>query len=500
MSEALAPLFDRVGGSRRISMSLVALGGAGIIWAFSSWAMAPIWVPIGQNMPMEMVSEASQRLEEEGIEARLERGGTSISVQENQLARARVALAASGITNQSAPGFELFDQPSWGMTDFTQRINYRRALEGELERTLGQMRGITSAQVHLTLPETSVMRSSERPAQASVVLGLASGVLSDKSMVEGIAFLVASSVEGLSRDNVMILDDGGRPLSDPDAESGMGMSQRQLEMRQQTERYLESKAEAILTRVVGPGNSSVRVAAEMNFDQTSTTTQRVDPESLVAVAEETSEIKPSSGQTGAGQTTSSTQFEATRSMETFQSGASRIERLSVAVLVNDRVIENPDGTTTVETRTPEELARIESLVRGAVGIAADRSDAISVVSVPFQDNLLESEPVVEPGFDIMGLIQVSTRPLIGIAGLITALMLGMRLMSNLKDTAPRGSQGGRRLVSDGPNDALPAGAMAPGNEAVPAQAQYISAPAPPQIQIQDPAMTARVLKAWMKEA
>ncbi len=495
MSEALAPFLDRVGGIRRVQMILVTLGAGGVVWGFATWAMSPSWIPVGRNVPMETVGQMTATLTAQGIEHRLEAGGSTVAVRESDIATARVALAGAGFSAESSgPGFELFDQPGWGMTDFQQRVHYRRALEGELERTIGNMRGVESAEVHLALEESSVVRSESRPAEASVVIALYSGMPSDPAVVDGIASLVAASVEGLDKTNVMVLDDAGRLLSDEgDVAAGLGLSRKQLELRQQTERYLEGKAEQMLARLVGPGNSSVRVAAEMNFDQTNTTTDRLDPDALVAVSESTEEIRPGEGQVGAGQTISQTQYETTRTRETFQSGGSRIERLSVAVLVSDRRIEADDGTVTWEPRSVEELQRIEALVRNAVGIADDRSDEISIASVPFEDTLLDA-PVEPETLDWIGLAQTFSRPLIGLVGLIVALVLALRLMNTLKETAP----------ARAPALAAPAAAglpQAPVEEAVATpQPQYISEPQVPTVQLQNPAMTARVLKAWMKEA
>ena len=500
MSEAFSPLLDRVGGARRLQLILVGLGAAGVIWAFTSWAMAPAYIPIGRNMSMETVSEARAILEGEGIVVRLEAGGTSFSVPEQELANARVALAAAGITsNPQDPGFELFDQPSWGMTDFTQRVNYRRALEGELERTISAMRGVESARVHLALQESSVLRTATQPSEASVVLGLYSGLPDDPAVVDGIASLVAAAVEGLDKENVRVLDDAGRLLSDELGDTGFGLSRRQLDMRQETERYLEAKAEQMLARVVGPGNSSVRVAAEMNFDQSQSTTDRVDPDAVVPISESLEEITPSEGQAGAGQTVTSTQFETTRTRETFQSGASRIVRLSVAVLVNEREVTAADGSTAFEPRTAEEMQRIEQLVRSAVGITAERDDEISVVSVPFAAQLASQPATAEEGLDVVGLAQTFSRPLVGLAGLMTALMLGLRLIRTIRETpGPRSAALPRAGAAPGLPHGGPAGDV---EEAVATpHHQYVSNPQPPTIQLQDPAMTARVLKAWMKEA
>src|SRR3954470_22285788 len=172
MSDLLAPLSNLLGGGRRVLVLVVGVAAAGLIFAVSQWAGAPTWVPAFVGVPLESVTQMTDKLDQASVKYRLERGGADIMVAEGDLAKARVALAKGGIPMAGRPGLELFDQPSWGMTDFTQRINYRRALEGELERTIGKMRGIDAAQVHLVLHETEGFAAQDRPTEASVVLKL----------------------------------------------------------------------------------------------------------------------------------------------------------------------------------------------------------------------------------------------------------------------------------------------------------------------------------------
>src|ERR1051325_9880266 len=196
MSE-LSALFDKIGGPRLAMMLVVGVAAAGLIFTVAQWAGAPTWVPAFTGVPLENVTAMTSKLDAAGVKYKLERGGADVMVAATDLAKARVALANGGMPNAGRPGLELFDQPSWGMTDFTQRINYRRALEGELERTVGKMRGIDQAQVHIAMQEGNVFRAADRPLEASVVLKLQNGETPPSDVVQGIAHLVASSVDGL---------------------------------------------------------------------------------------------------------------------------------------------------------------------------------------------------------------------------------------------------------------------------------------------------------------
>src|SRR5690349_1954818 len=164
------------------------------------------------------------------------------------------------------------------MTDFTQRVTYQRALEGELARTLSGLRGVDRAQVHLVLPAQSNLRRLDRPASASIVVTLKPNAQLSSDAVQGIAYIVSNSVEGLSSDNVAIMDDSGRLLSVPAIAGGSGMTTRQLEIQRQLEQHLAGKVEDLLATVVGYGRARAEVSAEMSFDQVDRTVESFDPD------------------------------------------------------------------------------------------------------------------------------------------------------------------------------------------------------------------------------
>jgi flagellar M-ring protein FliF len=335
------PLLERVGGPRRAAILLVGLVTAGLIFGVSRWATAPVWVPAFAGVPVESVGKMTDKLTEAGIAFQLEKGGAEIQVKTDDLAKARVALAREGLPTAGRPGLELFDQPSWGMTDFTQRINYRRALEGELERTIGKMRGVEQAQVHVAMAENAVFRRSDRPLEASVVLKLAGGETPPADVVRGIAHLVASSVDGLDSDHVTVVDDGGRMLTlDAEDASLAGLSSRQLAVQREVESYLEKKAQGIVGQIVGGANARVQVSALVNFDRVERTVQAVDPDKQAVATEQRAEITPGA-QGGAASSNVATSYETTKSTETFSGAIGNVKRLTVAVLVNDRLVPGP---------------------------------------------------------------------------------------------------------------------------------------------------------------
>jgi len=497
-------LIERIGGPRRALIVLIGLGAVALVWGISYWATAPSWVPLFHGVDLKDAAAVTSRLEEAGIEHRLERDGSLVLVREDQLARARVHLAQAGVPSSGRPGFELFDQPSWGMTDFTQRVNYRRALEGELERTIRKMQGVEGAEVHLALSESSVFRRSpDRPLEASVVLRLKPGVRASPELVEGVAFLVASSVDGLQSENVTVLDDSGRVLSAPaEAEGGAGLTLRQLKLRREIERYLESKAEELLEHVVGPGNARVRVAATLSMDRVDRTTEMLDPDGQVATREARSEIVPGPGVVGAGQVVTETLYDLSRTVERVTESGGAVKRLTVAVLVNDRLVDT-GAEARYEPRTEEELARVEALVRNAVGLDPSRGDAISVVSVPFEiGRPMVSEPEAGGWLnEVWPVVERVHRPAIALIGVLLAFLLALGVMRALRQPAPEPVVQPAPEQVEAPEE-VPALAAAQPEETFEEALQQEQEQEQHELSgliVESPELAARVLRAWMKE-
>jgi flagellar M-ring protein FliF len=478
---------------------VVGLAAAGLIFAVAQWAGAPTWVPAFTGVPLESVSSMTDKLDQAAVKYKLERGGADIMVAASDLAKARVALAKGGLPNAGRPGLELFDQPSWGMTDFTQRINYRRALEGELERTIGKMRGIEQAQVHLVLHETDGFAAADKPTEASVVLKLKAET--DPETVKGIAHLVASSVEGLTSEHVTIVNDAGRLLSEAvEANSPTGLTSRQLTMQRELEDYMRTKAEKIVSQMVGSQNMRVQVSASMSFDHLERTSAAVDPEKQVVAAEQKAEITPGA-QGGAAQNNTSTTYENTKTTESFVAAPGAVKRLTVAVLVADRApAANSKAAPT--PRTAAELAQIETLVRSALGADSTRGDIVSVVSVPFAPIIVA--PVEAPRTDVVRVMQTAQRPLLGILGLALIIVIALISLKSLKTGSSAASAGGQVL-------ALPRGDQ----NVMMQQMQHGALASGPQMPVlmptntmrdkvnstieQQPDVAARVVRAWLKE-
>ena len=500
LPQPVESLIDRVGGRQRAGILLVGVVAVLLILGVAHWASQPEWT-VAVSGPLETVGAVTQQLDEAGIPYRLESGGSQVLVAAPDLPRARVLLAGQGLPAAGRPGLELFDQPSWGMTDFTQRINYRRALEGELERTIGKMRGVESAQVHLSMQETSSFRRADRPAEASVVLQLRGGASPGADVVQGIAHLVASSVDALDSERVTVLDESGRLLSSPDEPGSLaGLTSRQLDTQREIESYLESKAEALLAQMVGSGNARVQVSAAVSFDRVERTVESVDPDRQALASEQRSEIVPGA-EGGAGSTSSATTYETSRSLETFSGATGTVQRLTVAVLVNDRIAPadaESGEAPTVEPRSEAELARIETLVRSAVGFDPNRGDVVSVVSVPFDGAAV---PVAEEGMDVWGVVETTQRPALTGLALLLAFFVAMRVLKTLRpatpipaatDAAPALAAGETPEEPEAIEPPPPMFKLEPTNNVV--RGQVISSVE------QHPEVATRLVRAWLKDS
>ena len=491
MSDLLAPLSNLLGGGRRVLVLVIGVAAAGLIFAVSQWAGAPTWVPAFVGVPLEGVTQMTDKLDQAGVKYKLERGGADIMVAVADLAKARVALAKGGIPMAGRPGLELFDQPSWGMTDFTQRINYRRALEGELERTIGKMRSVESAQVHLVMHETDGFAAQSRPTEASVVLKTKGET--DTEIVKGIAHLVASSVDGLTSDHVTIVNDAGRMLSEAEEPSSLaGLSSRQLGIQREIEDYLRIKAEKIVGQMVGAANLRVQVSARMSFDRLERTTASVDPDKQVVAAEQKAQIVPGA-QGGAGQNNTATAYENTRSTESFVAAPGAVKRLTVAVLVADQAGADPKVAPT--PRTAAELRQIETMVRSAVGADSTRGDVVSVVSVPFAPVIVA--PIEKPKTDIVNIMQTAQRPLLGVLGLALIIVVALISLKSLKSAGATAEANPTIALKradgnthPGLNPGVPMPVMMPTNTMRDRVSSTIE---------QQPDVAARVVRAWLKD-
>jgi flagellar M-ring protein FliF len=391
-----------------------------------------------------------EKLEQRDIPYRLAGGGGTVLVPSGRVYSARIELASEGLPQSGTVGFEIFDKTVFGMTEFLQKVNYRRALEGELAKTIGQMEEVEGVRVHIVVPERTLFRESDRPATASVVIKANPARTLTGRHIEGIAYLVASGVEGLEPDRVTILDSRGMLLSRgfPD---GQGQATDGLELKKTVEAYLEDKAQTLLDGVLGPGKSVIRISALLNLERIERSIERFDPESAVVRSEERSEGDGGDG--GSRSETSVTNYELDRTVESIAGEVGNIERLSVAVMV-DGTYQSATGGAVGATkqfvpRSDEELAKIAGIVKSAVGFDGQRNDYFEIASIAFDRTFLEEE---EQGMQKMLRMQFYlsiARKAAYLGGLILALILVLKLVKKTAAIIGAASRGRIDLTAGG---------------------------------------------------
>jgi len=391
---------------------------------------------------------------------------------------------------------EMLDKPQLGLTDFQLRLNYQRALEGELARTIGTIKGVQRAQVHLVLPESSPLRKLDRPAEAAVVLTLQPGFTLASDAVQGITYIVSNSVQQLPSDHVAVMDSEGHLLSVPaDQGSPAGLSTRQLDMQRSVETHLASKAEGLLATVVGPGAARVQVAAQLNFEQVDRTVESYNPDGAVLSNEQRAETVGDTldGMSGANSTIINNSYQNSRTLEKIVGSVGGIQRLTVAVLVDEKALSR-GGAEGKDAR----MQNIEALVKNAIGLDSARGDRISVAAIPFEEAVLNAvggDSAQAPGTPVLVVVERFSRPAIGLIGILAAFVLALKVLRPAPgQSAPQTARGGSRSIKEPePEVELPP-VVVPALAAVTTKLKN-------QVQLessQSPETTARVVRAWLK--
>jgi len=452
MTNAIPPaMLDgvrRMNGSNRFLTLASLVVGIGLIWAISHWGGQPEMETLYRGVELREAAAMTDALTKAGVRYQLSGGGSEILVPYSDVARARVLLAKAGLPAQGGvQGNEMLDKPMWGVPEAQMRSMERRALEGELSRTIADMDGVDRAVVHLGLPETSPLRKLDRPAKASVMLTLRSGRVLSPEAVQSITYLVASSVPQLNSDQVAILDSEMRLLNAPNDGSTRGLTSRQLEMQRSVEDYLARNAERILGTALGAGEARVQVSAKLNFEQVDKTVETYNPDGAVLQNEQRSETAGAESADGGTATVLNNTYLNSRVVEKVAGSVGGIERLTVAVLINEKALQKVAGP----GATPaQELPRYEQLVRDAIGIDSARGDRLTATALPFEAVLAGPDSLADQGGGAEQALAVAerfSRPMIGLVGIVAALILALRVVKSQREPGGQETSGGGTATS-----------------------------------------------------
>ncbi len=387
---------------------LVAILGFGL-W----YGGAPDMVPLFTNMESKDAGEVAAKLKESKISYEIQENklGTTILVPSADVHEARLNLAVDGLP-RGEKGFEIFDDSKLGVTEFQNKVNYLQALQGELTRTIERIDAVQKARVHIVLPEDSLYKKNEKPATASIMVMLKPGAQLSRKEIKGIVNLVAHSVQGLSPENITIVDETGKILNDPDEDDEKGISSQtltQLDMTKKVQDNLQKNVQSLLDQSLGEGKAFVRVSVELDFDTKQTDRQIftpvVDDAGIIRSQQETSESYTGTSTAPGGpagvqsnvpgyvaeNNNSNAEYERKEATKNYEVNEEKqkvvaspgsIRRLTVAVLVNDDI-------------TAAQQDSILRSVSSAAGINTERGDTISVEPLPFSTELADRRAAAE---------------------------------------------------------------------------------------------------------
>jgi flagellar M-ring protein FliF len=420
MKKILANLTAR----QKISIAAVAVLVALGLYAVVKNQREADFKPLFTGIAPEDAAGIVQKLKEAGVEYRLPEAGGSVLVPSARLAEMRLNMAAAGLPKTGRIGFELFDKTNLGATEFTEHVDYRRALEGELERSVMSLAEVEQARVHLTFPKDSVFVDAQQPAKASVLVKIRPGARLAAQNVLAIDHLVAGAVEGLAPEGVSVLDMNGNLLGmpkPPDSPDSPGPSEAVLDFRHKVETDLLAKINSTLEPLLGANKFRAGVSVECDFtggDQSEeifdparsvmTSSQRTEDSSAPATANgvpgtPSSLPRPTSRPGGgAGRTSRVTEnilYQSTRTVKKTHLPAGSVRKMSVAVLVDQDLTWEREKTgfrRVLAPPPPEKLKVIHDLVAGVTGFSADRGDQVVVETLPFETTLTLEPPALPP--------------------------------------------------------------------------------------------------------
>jgi flagellar M-ring protein FliF len=532
---------EALSGKQLASLSLAFLAVVGLTIGSAYWLNTPNYGVLFSDMDSESASSVIAKLKEQKVLYEIDDGGKTIRVPTTRVDELRLELAGQGMPGSGHVGFEIFDKTAFGVTDFLEHVNYRRALEGELARTISTISEVAGARVHIAMPQPSLFSGRDQPTKASVILKLRNKSQLPPQTVAAITGLVSASVESLKPEAVVIIDNFGRPLSkteDPDdASSAVG-----IERQQRIERELSARVINLLEPIVGAGRVRVNVTAKLNSDTNEETEEKWDPTPVIrsqqtvtqtangiaggaqGVAGSRANLPPDPSKpeataaasltnvpTGAAHTAETTNYEVSKLTRHSLQPRGDITKLSVAVLLDDdRPAPSGDQQqpAAAKPRAAEEIQKIHGLVAAAVGFDADRGDQLTVENIAFEETPLE--PVVAPGawqkygpqvmdaVRVLGIVALGALALFGVIrpivkGSLAAGATGTAIAKGGAAAVAKAAAGGARTVQDIEAE-MDAQLAVAGPQRMPVLTKRVAA-----LTQREPENAAHLLRTWLAE-
>lgn len=512
----------------------VALGVAVVLWS-----QTPNYSLLFGDLAEKDAAEVISALQQSGIDFKVDQASGAVMVPTGKLRDARMKLAGEGLPRGDSPGFALLEkEPGFGTSRALEAARFQRALEGELARTISAISSVKSARVHLALPKQSVFARKRKSPSASVVVNLFSGRSLEQEQVAAVRHLVASSVPELEAGQVTIVDQKGKLLSGQGDLREMMLSTSQLDYTRQLEAHFRNRVEDILLPILGADNISAQVTADVDFTVTEQTEERFNPDLPALRSEQINEQSssltaaqgvpgalsnqpPAAGQVpeqaagdeaqGQGPAPLNSSRRATRNYELDKTishtrlSTGTLRRLSVAVVVDDRISSAEDGSVTQVQRSPEELSRITELVKEAIGFSASRGDSVRVINARFMAPVAPEPLPAIPLWEEPWVWDLAKQ--IGGLMLVLVLILFVLKPTMKRLTAPPVVEKVNAGTAGDSESSL--GTIQEGNPALPGSPEQFRLPGPERYEntleaartmVQDdPKRVAQVVRSWVSE-
>jgi flagellar M-ring protein FliF len=462
--KALLEGLKALGPARIAALAAVAIGMLGMLALMTLRGTTDQMALLYGDLDTRDAAQMVDLLGRNHVPYRIAPNGSQIMVPAEQVPDARLMLAKDGLPSGGSVGYEIFDRgDTFAPTDFQQKINETRALEGELVRTIRAIRGVRAARVHLVLPQREPFARDKQDAQAGVLLTMVGAQRLDHEGVQAILNLVAAAVPGLRPQNIAIVDSRGDLLAragEPVDAAGAALSTEEL--RHATELRISRAVEDMLESSLGPGKVRAEATVQMNFDKVNETHESFDPDGQVTRSTQT--VNSTSKSTEANSTVSvqnnlpnadagnagtgsqearqeeTTNYEISKTVRTLIHEQPQIDRISLAVMVDDTDTVGADGKHVRTPRSAEELARIATLVKSAIGFDLKRGDQVDVVSMRFAEDATAAAPE-SPGllgfrFEKADLLRLAQSGLFGLVALLALLFVLRPMVTRLITLAP----------------------------------------------------------------
>ncbi|MEW5744000.1 MAG: flagellar basal-body MS-ring/collar protein FliF [Nitrospirota bacterium] len=490
---------------KKIALVSLLVLTAAVMAGIMLWSQRVDYQVLYSNLTNEDAGQVITRLKELKIPYRVD--GHAIYVPSTKVYELRLELAAQGMPQGGGVGFEIFDKTQIGVTEFVQRLNYIRALQGELSRTIRQLSEVEHARVHIAIPERTLFSEKEDKPTASVVVKLKAGRVLSQGQIGGMVHLISSSVEGMSPNNVTVIDNMGNLLSKP-TEGDVIADAKQLGYQKNVDKEYEGRLQSMLEGILGRGKAIVRVATKIDFSQVERTEEKFDPDTVAVRSEQRNQEKstgpvnggipgvvsnqPGQQPAATGGSPSSSQkqteninYEVSRSVSKIIQPRGEVKSVSVAVLVDGTYKKEKDKNI-YKPRAPEELQKYEDLVKAAIGFNAERGDQVIVQSMPFEA-ALEELPAEKP--DYLKIVAALLKFLVPIAAVVLLILFVIKpLLATLKAPATVPQLSGQPVVPAVPVLTEPE-----------TSAQEIMREQVVDLVKKDPRRAAMIIKEWLSE-